>query len=114
MKEKQKHRITLKCNVNRFFPYSFSFYTCLFTVDFNLKLICYLDHTGDHVTWLNNGNFTWKGNYLEFCFKDGATLAFCENDFCRNLKTNKVKYIKVYIFRKEISQGIYVNGQNFG
>ena len=39
--------------------------------------------------------------------KDGATLAFCEYGFCRNLKTNEVgAYIKVYIFRKEISQGI--------
>ena len=26
--------------------------------------------------------------------KDGATLGFCENTFCRNLKTSKVKYIK--------------------
>ena len=33
--------------------------------------------------------------------QDGATLALCENNFCRNLKTNKVKYIEVYIFRKE-------------
>ena len=46
--------------------------------------------------------------------KDGATLAFCENIFRRNLKTNKVKYIKVYILRKEISQGIYLNSQSFG
>ena len=27
--------------------------------------------------------------------------SFCENCFCHNLKTNKVKYIKVYISRKE-------------
>ena len=50
-------------------------------------------------------------------FKDGATrkmVAFCENCFCHNLKTNKVKYIKVYIFRKEISRGIYLNSQIFG
>ena len=40
-------------------------------------------------------------------FKDGGTtLAFC---VCRNLKTNKIKYIKVYILRKEISQGIYLS-----
>ena len=37
-------------------------------------------------------------------FEDGATLvfgtgvAFCENCFCHNLKTNKVKYIKVIQF----------------
>ena len=32
-------------------------------------------------------------------------VAFCENNFCRNLKINKVKvYVKVYIFRKEIVQ----------
>ena len=36
-------------------------------------------------------------------------VAFCANCFCHNLKTNKVKYIKVYIFRKGISQGIYLN-----
>ena len=40
--------------------------------------------------------------------------SFCENCFCHNLKTNKVKYIKVYIFRKGISQGIYLNSQIFG
>ena len=28
-------------------------------------------------------------------------VAFGENRFCRNLKTDKVKYIKVYISRKE-------------
>ena len=37
--------------------------------------------------------------------KDGATLAilycFVKNSFCCNLKINKVKYIKVYIFGKE-------------
>ena len=47
-------------------------------------------------------------------FKDGATLALCENSFCRNLKTNNAKYIKVYIFKKEISQRIYLNDQIFG
>ena len=41
-------------------------------------------------------------------------VASCENCFCRNLKTNKVKYIKVYIFRKGISRGIYLNSQIFG
>ena len=41
-------------------------------------------------------------------------LGFCEIFFWHNLKTNEVKYIKVYIFRKEISQGIYLNHQNFG
>ena len=41
-------------------------------------------------------------------------VAFCENCFCHNLKTNKVKYIKVYIFRKGISRGIYLNSQIFG
>ena len=30
--------------------------------------------------------------------KDGATLAVCEKNCCRNLKTNKVKYIKVNVF----------------
>ena len=30
------------------------------------------------------------------------------------MKTNEVKYIKEYIFRKEISQGIYLNRQIFG
>ena len=44
--------------------------------------------------------------------KDGATLAFCENSFCRNLTTNIVK-IKAYIFRKEISQGIYLRVPTF-
>ena len=39
---------------------------------------------------------------------------FCENCFWHNLKTNEVKYIKVHIFRKEISQGIYLNHQIFG
>ena len=34
--------------------------------------------------------------------------SFCENCFSHNLKTNEVKYIKVYNFRKEISQGIYL------
>ena len=28
-------------------------------------------------------------------------VVFWENRFCRNLKTNKVKYIKVYIFRRK-------------
>ena len=41
-------------------------------------------------------------------------VAFCENILCRNLKTNEVKYIKVNIFRKEISQEIYLNSQIFG
>ena len=59
-----------------------------------------------------------------FLIKDGATLAifffffffvvFCENSFCCNLKTIKVKRIKVYIFRKEISQGSYLSCQIFG
>ena len=53
-------------------------------------------------------------NILFKFFKDGATLACCENSFCRNLETNKVEFIKEYIFRKEISQGIYLNGQIFG
>ena len=44
----------------------------------------------------------------------GATLDFMSNSFWRDLKTNKVKYIKQYIFRKEISQGIYLNSQSFG
>ena len=35
--------------------------------------------------------------------------AFCENCFCRNLKTYKVKHMKVNSFKKEISQGIYLN-----
>ena len=51
-------------------------------------------------------------------YKDGATLAksvgFWENCIWHNLKTNEVKYIKVYIFRKKISQGIYLNCQIFG
>ena len=38
---------------------------------------------------------------------------FCENSFCRNLKTNKVKYINSFIFREEISQGIYLDSQIF-
>ena len=33
---------------------------------------------------------------------------FCENSLCPNLKTNNVKYIKVYIFRKEILQWVVV------
>ena len=41
-------------------------------------------------------------------------VAFCENCFCHNLKTNKVKYIKVYISREGISRGIYLNSQIFG
>ena len=36
-------------------------------------------------------------------------VAFCENCFGPNLKTNKVKYIIVYISRKRISQGTYLN-----
>ena len=40
--------------------------------------------------------------------------SFCENCFCHNLKTNKVKYIKVYISRKGISEGIHLNYQIFG
>ena len=40
--------------------------------------------------------------------KDGATLAFFEESFCRNLKTNQVKYIKVYVLRNEIQQGVYL------
>ena len=51
---------------------------------------------------------------LAVLIKDGATLTFWENSFCCNLKTNTVKFIKVYIFRKEISQGIYLNSQIFG
>ena len=51
---------------------------------------------------------------LALHFKDGATLELHKNSFGRNLKTNKVKYMKVYIFRKEISQGICLNGQIFG
>ena len=39
--------------------------------------------------------------------------SFCENCVCRNLKTNKIKDIKVYISRKEISRGIYLNSQIF-
>ena len=67
-----------------------------------------------------NGCFgiTWKtiATCIDYMgrVKDGATLAFCENGICRNLKTNEVKYIKVFIFRKEISQGIYLNSQIFG
>ena len=38
---------------------------------------------------------------------------FLWNFFWYNLKTNEVKHIKVYIFRKEISQGIYLNRQIF-
>ena len=49
--------------------------------------------------------------------KDGATLAifvmFCENSFYPNLKTSKVKYIKVYVSQKEISKEIYINSQIF-
>ena len=45
-----------------------------------------------------------------FWIKDGATLTklqaffffFHENCFCHNLKTNQIKYIKVYISRKGI------------
>ena len=33
-----------------------------------------------------------------YVFKDGATLAICDNCFCHSLKTNKVKYIKLYTF----------------
>ena len=39
-------------------------------------------------------------------------VAFGENCFCNNLKTNKVKYIKVYIFRMGIHK-IYFNRQIF-
>ena len=49
--------------------------------------------------------------------KDGATLAIlhrCENIFCRNLKTNKVKYNKSIHFLKGNSQGIYLSVQIFG
>ena len=54
--------------------------------------------------------------------KDGATLAilffvlfcFVKIVLIITWKTNKVKYIKVYIFRKGISQGIYLNCQIFG
>ena len=42
---------------------------------------------------------------------DGNFVVFCENSFICNLKANKVKYIKVYIFRREITQGIYLNSQ---
>ena len=34
----------------------------------------------------------WFG--VQYHLKDGATLAFCENSYCRNLQTNKLKYIK--------------------
>ena len=51
-----------------------------------------------------------KSSWVDTPLKDGATLAFCENSFCHNLKTNKVKFIKVYIFIKEI----FLNGQIFG
>ena len=37
--------------------------------------------------------------------------SFCEHCFWHNLKTNKVKYIKVYIPRKGISRGIYFCSQ---
>ena len=40
------------------------------------------------------------------CYKDGA---FCERCFCHNLKTNKVKYIKLYISGKGIWRIIYLN-----
>ena len=40
--------------------------------------------------------------------------SLCENCFCHNLKTNKEKYIKVYIFRTGISQEIYLNRQIYG
>ena len=46
--------------------------------------------------------------------KDRATIVLCENSFCRNLKTNKIKHIKAYILRKEMSEGIYLNSQIFG
>ena len=41
-------------------------------------------------------------------------VGFCETCFWHNLRTNDVKYIKVYIFRKDNSQGIYLNRQIFG
>ena len=50
----------------------------------------------------------------EICFKKYSLILrmvppsqncrFCENCFWHNLKTNEVKYIKVYIFRKEIQK----------
>ena len=67
---------------------------------------------------------------LHFCFKllcidfkipalslvpPSQFVVFCENSFSRNLKTsNKVSYMKVYIFKKEVSQGIYSDSQIFG
>ena len=35
-----------------------------------------------------------------------SCVAFCENYFCHNLKANKIKHIKVYIFKKRISQEV--------
>ena len=52
-----------------------------------------------------------------FFFKWGHPRNFvtiCEKCFCRNLKTDKVKYIKVYNFRRVISQEIYWNRKIFG
>ena len=66
-----------------------------------------------------NQNNEWYDNRKVCCqfLKDGATprkiVAFCENCFSQDLKTNKVKYIKVYISRKGISRGIYLNSQIF-
>ena len=35
-------------------------------------------------------------------------LVFCENRLCRNLKTNKVKYLKVYLERKLHKESIKI------
>ena len=42
----------------------------------------------------------------ELKLKDGATLAFCENGFCGNLKTNKIK--DTFLERKFHKESIYM------
>ena len=95
----------------------------------NTRNICFLGISEHNFYYIRFLRFSEQNTCLTFseadglqerkciillCINDGATLAFCENGFCRNLKTNEVKYIKLYIFRKEILQGVYLNSQIFG
>ena len=61
----------------------------------------YMCHTCAKEFLDSNFNEQLLTKYQIFTF-----VTFCKNCFCHNLKTNEVKYIKVYKFRKGILQGI--------
>ena len=54
----------------------------------------------------------WNERYIKpdiIFFYSFKVISYFIMDDCRNLKTDEVKCIKVYILRKTISQGVYLN-----